>query len=75
MTDAQIWEPTEEPNWKQIGWKYEELAKACQKLSADVTRYKAALMELDGAGTDIGFGRERIAAIREHISQLEKEKS
>jgi hypothetical protein len=68
---TQIWEPTNEPNWLKISWKYEELTKATRKLSADVERYKDALNELDGAGTDIGFGRDRIFELREEIKRLE----
>jgi len=63
-----------EPSWLKIGWAYNDLYKVTHKLHADLDRYKAALNELDGAGTDIGFGKERIAMLREEINQLEAAK-
>lgn len=69
----QIWEPTDEPNWQKIGWAYDRLKNAAHKLQLDIDRYKAALNELDGAGTDIGFGKERIAQLHEDIRLLKEQ--
>ena len=75
VTDpTEIWEPTDEPDWLKISWKYADLEKATQALSMDINRYKAALMELDDAGTSIGFGRERIAQLRADIAEMEATK-
>lgn len=71
QADLHIADYSDEPNWLQIGWAYNDLLKASHKLDTDIKRYKAALNELDGAGTDIGFGKERIFQLREEIKQLE----
>lgn len=73
-TGLQVAEFNDEPQWLQISWKYEALAKETARLNHDLARYKAALSELDGAGTDVGFGKERIFLLREEIAELEAAK-
>jgi len=72
MTD-EIEEFNDEPNWIRISHLYADLAKASTTLSADITRYKSALNELDGAGTRISNGKDRIFLLRDQIAQLEAE--
>ena len=72
MTD-EIEEFKNEPNWIRISHLYVDLTKATTALSADITRYKAALNELDGAGTSISNGKDRIFLLRDQIAQLEAE--
>jgi len=62
---------SKEPNWFEIGWKYEELAKATEELGLDIGRYKEALKDLDAAGTSIQNGKERIFLLKEAIAQIE----
>lgn len=70
-TGLQVSEFNNEPEWLKISWKYEALAKETARLNRDLGRYKAALNELDGAGTDVGFGKERIFLLREEIAEME----
>jgi len=71
-TGLQVAEHKDEPNWVLIGWKYADLHKATHKLAEDLKRYADALNELDGAGTAISNGKERIFALREEIYELGK---
>lgn len=70
-TGLQVADFNDEPSWLKIGWAYNDLHKASHKLSADIDRYNAALNELDGAGTAIANGKDRIFELREQIKQLE----
>jgi len=72
MTD-EIEEFKNEPSWVRISHLYADLAKASATLHADITRYKDALSELDGAGTSINNGKDRIFLLRDQIAQLEAE--
>jgi hypothetical protein len=63
-----------EPSWLQIGWAYLDLHKATHKLADDIGRYNKALQELDGAGTAIANGKDRIFELREEIARIEATK-
>jgi hypothetical protein len=71
---VQISEYSDEPNWIRISHLYRNLEDATCGLHNTLERYKAALKELDSAGTGINNGKERIGQLREQIAQLEERK-
>lgn len=70
----QIWDAEDQPNWVVISHKYADLARTTQELGADVSQYKATLSALDGLGTSISNGTERVFLLREEIARLEGKK-
>ena len=60
-----------EPEWKRISRVYENLRLATERLHDDIAEYNKALRLLDGYGTSIANGKDRIFLMKEEIARLE----
>lgn len=67
----EVSELTNEPEWKRISNVYENLRLATELLHADIAEYNKALRLLDGYGTNIANGKDRIFLLKEEIARLE----
>lgn len=67
----QVAEFDNEPEWMRISRVYENLRLATAKLHQDIEHYNETLGILDGAGTDVMNGEERISLMKAELARLE----
>ena len=60
-----------EPEWMRISRVYENLRISTATLHVDIESYNKALRQLDGYGTSISNGKDRIFLMKEELARLE----
>jgi len=64
-----------EPEWMRISRVYENLRISTATLHVDIESYNKALRQLDGYGTSIANGKDRIFLMKEDLARLESIKT
>lgn len=73
-TELRIAEFNNEPEWMRISRIYENLRISTEQLHRDIEGYNKALSQLDGYGTSVSNGKERVYLMKEELARLEAAK-